>query len=60
MRLIENGAIFDPESRSLVISAKVDDVQVYPDSDGRLTIAVCRLEEGIEIVHSSERLWWPV
>jgi len=56
-----NGAIFDPVDKTLVISVRVGDVSVFPEGDGRLTIAVKSLEEGIEIVHDDEEaLWWPV
>ena len=56
-----NGAIFDPEGKTLVISVRVADVSVFPEGDGRFTIAVKNLEEGIEIVHDDEEaLWWPV
>jgi hypothetical protein len=59
--MITNGAIFDPVDKTLVISVKVGDVSVFPESDGRLTIAVTHLDEGIEIVHDDEEaLWWPV
>jgi hypothetical protein len=59
--MISNGAIFDPADKTLVISVRVGDVSVFPESDGRLTIAVKSLEEGIEIVHDDEEaLWWPV
>jgi hypothetical protein len=55
-----NGAIFDPMDKSLVISAKVADIFVLPESDGRVTIGISKLDEGIEIVHEDSALWWPV
>ena len=59
--MTKNGAIFDPVDRSLIICAKVGDVCVFPESDGRITIAISKLEDGIEIVHEGEdELWWPV
>lgn len=57
---MKNGAIFNPEDKTLVISARVKDVRVFPESDGHLTIAVENLTDGIEIVHDDDRLWWPV
>jgi hypothetical protein len=59
--MTNNGAIFDPVDKSLVISARVGDICVFPESDGRITIAIAKLEDGIEIVHEDEGvLWWPV
>jgi hypothetical protein len=59
--MTKNGAIFDPVDKSLVISAKVEDIFVLPESDGRVTIGISKLHEGIEIVHEDEDvLWWPV
>ena len=58
--MIPNGAIFNPQDKSLVISVRVGDVWVLPDGDGRITIAVADLADGIEIVHDDEALWWPV
>lgn len=56
-----NGAIFDPVDKSLVISAKVGDIFVIPESDGRITIGISKLDDGIEIVHEDDStLWWPV
>jgi len=55
-----NGAIFDPQDKSLVISVRVGDICVIPEADGRITIAVANLSDGIEIVHDDEALWWPV
>jgi hypothetical protein len=55
-----NGAIFNPEDNSLVISAKPGDIRFFGESDGRITIAVANVKDGIEIVHSEDRLWWPV
>jgi len=61
MIMTRNGAIFDPVDKSLVISAKVADIFVLPESDGRVTIGIAKLDEGIEIVHDEEEaLWWPV
>jgi hypothetical protein len=57
---MSNGAIFDPDDRSLIISAKVGDVNVFPEAGGRITIAVSALEDGIEIINSKRELWWPV
>ena len=57
----KNGAIFDPVDRSLIVSARVGDVCVFPESGGRITIAISKLDDGIEIVHEDENaLWWPV
>ena len=58
--MIDNGAIFDPESKSLVVSARASDIQVFTGEDGRITEAVAHLDGGIEIVHSADRLWWPL
>jgi hypothetical protein len=59
--MTNNGAIFDPVDRSLVVCAKIADVAVFPERDGRITIAISQLDEGIEIVHEDEEaLWWPV
>jgi hypothetical protein len=55
-----NGAIFNPEDSSLIISARADDIRVFAESDGLITIAIVNLDEGIEIVHDSDELWWPV
>lgn len=55
-----NGAIFNPEDKSLVIAVKVKDVKVFYESDGLLTIALANMSDGIEIVHTGEQLWWPV
>lgn len=57
---MKNGAIFNPEDKTLVISARVKDVQVFPESDGLLTIAVTNFTDGIEIVHDGDEIWWPV
>lgn len=57
---VENGAIFDPKDKSMVISAKVQDIAVIPEGGGRVTIAITNLTDGIEIVHEDRRLWWPV
>lgn len=57
---VENGAIFDPGGKSMVISARVSDITVIPEGGGRVTIAVVNLKDGIEIIHEDGRLWWPV
>lgn len=57
---MDNAAIFDPESHELVVYTSVSDVKVIPNSDGVVAICFSNLIEGIEIVHSSDRLWWPV
>jgi hypothetical protein len=58
--MIPNGAIFNPDDKSMVISARAGDICVFPETDGRITIAVANLSDGIEIVHENEDLWWPV
>lgn len=56
-----NGAMFNPDDRSLVISVRPEDVKVFPDLDeGLLVIAVANLDDGIEIFHDSDRIWRPV
>lgn len=55
-----NGAIFDPDDRSLIISAKIEDVNVFPEAGGRVTIAISDVNDGIEIINSKKDLWWPV
>lgn len=57
---MDNGAIFDPKEKSMVISVKVQDITVLPEGDGRVTIAIANLVDGIEIVHEDRRIWWPV
>lgn len=57
---MRNGAIFNPEDKSLVIAVKVKDVKVFYESDGLLTIALANLDDGIEIIHDGGKLWWPV
>jgi hypothetical protein len=56
-----NGAMFNPQDKSLVISVRPNDVKVFPDMDeGLLVIAVANLDDGIEIFHDSDAIWWPV
>lgn len=55
-----NGAMFNPEDKTLVVSARATDVRTFPETDGYITIAIVNLDEGIEVTHDSERLWWPV
>lgn len=57
---MNNGAIFNPEDKSLVIAVKVKDVKVFYESGGLITIAIANMDDGIDIVHNGERLWWPV
>lgn len=53
-----NGGILDPNSFHLLISARAEDVQVFDDGDGWLSIAVENFRGGIEVVHEEERIWW--
>ena len=58
--MTDNGAIFDPVDRSLIVVAKIADVNVFPESDGRIALTISKLDQGIEIVHDDEEvLWWP-
>lgn len=55
-----NGAIFDPDDRSLIISAHPKDTRVMVDDSGMINILIENLADGIEIVHESDELWWPI
>lgn len=55
-----NGAFLDTHEQLLMVSANVDDVTVQRDGDGRVVIYVTEFDDGIEIFHDSDRLWWPV
>lgn len=53
-----NGAVFDPQDRTLIVSAKLADVTIATSpKDGTVVIAVLNLDEGIEIVHENPRIW---
>lgn len=55
-----NGAFFDPELRTLVISANLRDILLQEEDKDRVVLTVTGLDEGIEIVHNHDRLWRPV
>lgn len=55
-----NGALFDPDDKTLIISARIGDVIILPGADSQITIVVADLMDGIEIVNSNDCLWWPV
>lgn len=54
-----NGAMFDPEDRVLIISARIVDVSVVAGRGGKtVTIAVMNLDDGIEIIYDEmQKLW---
>lgn len=55
-----NGGLLEPNEQVLLISARSKDVQVHKDGRGRVVIAISNFDEGIEVVHEGDKLWWPV
>ena len=55
-----NGGVLDPNGHKLLISARVEDITVFRDEDGTVSIGVSNFTDGIEVVHDSDQLWWPV
>jgi hypothetical protein len=60
MKNKNNGAFFDPSDSSLVVSAWPKDIRIMNDDSGMIHIMVENLSDGIEIVHESEDIWWPI
>lgn len=55
-----NGGFLDTGEQILMISANTDDVTIHRDGDDRIIIYVSDFDDGIEILHDGDRLWWPV
>ena len=55
-----NGGLLDPESQLLIVSARVEDISVESVGNDMVVISVVNFKDGIEVAHSSDRLWRPV
>jgi hypothetical protein len=54
-----NGALFDPDTQTLIISASLEDLSMWDEDPNRVAIRVENLDEGIEIIDQHDRLWRP-
>lgn len=55
-----NEGILNPETGVIMISCEAKDLIIEREGPGRITLLIDNFSGGIEIIHSSDRLWWPV
>lgn len=55
-----NEGILSPLTGVLIINCSRDDLLIEQEPDGRISVLVQNFTGGIEIVHPSDRTWWPV